>query len=188
MPLLRDRVLETTTSTGTGSINLGGAKTGHRSFSAAFTTGDQVYYTIAGGAEWEVGIGTVTTGAPWTLSRTTVLSSSNANALVNFSAGTKEVFNTAPAYALEGGIQFNPITQTATASQTVFNVIYNVGYIMVFQNGVLLTASDYTAVSGSTVVLNTGATVGDELSFLVWTKTNPNTFPDPISPFLLMGI
>lgn len=97
MPLFKDRVLETTTSIGIGSINLEGAKTGYRSFSTAFISGDIVYYCIAGGSEWEVGIGTVTTGTPWSLSRTVILSSSNSNSIVTFSAGTKDVFCTAPA-------------------------------------------------------------------------------------------
>ncbi len=99
MPKYADRVLETTTSTGTGTINLGGAKVDHRAFSAAFVTTDSVYYCIAGNNsnEWEVGFGTLTSGSPWTLSRATVLASSNSGSLVNFSAGTKDVFCTAPA-------------------------------------------------------------------------------------------
>lgn len=96
MPLVvKDRVMETTSSTGTGTITLGGAVAGYQSFSV-IGNGNTTYYTIAGGTEWEVGLGTYTS-AGTTLSRTTVLESSNGNALVNFSAGTKNVFVTYPA-------------------------------------------------------------------------------------------
>lgn len=93
--VLADRVKETTTSTGTGTITLAGAATGYQSFSV-IGNGNTTYYTISGGSEWEVGIGTYTASGT-TLSRNTVLASSNANALVSFSAGTKEVICTYPA-------------------------------------------------------------------------------------------
>ena len=89
MPLLADRVRETSATTGTGTMTLAGAVTGYQGFNAAFTNGDTVYYVIHYATEWEVGIGTVGTG---TLSRNTVLQSSNGDALVPFSAGTKDVF------------------------------------------------------------------------------------------------
>jgi len=93
--VLADRVQETTTTTGTGTVTLAGAATGFQSF-AAVGNGNSTYYTIAGGAEWEVGIGTYTSSGT-TLSRTTVISSSNSGSLVTFSAGTKNVFVTYPA-------------------------------------------------------------------------------------------
>lgn len=94
--VLADRVKETTTTVGTGTVTLAGASTGFQSF-AAIGNGNTTYYTIAAqvGTEWEVGIGTYTS-AGTTLTRTTVLSSSNAGALVTFSAGTKDVFVTQP--------------------------------------------------------------------------------------------
>jgi len=94
--VLADRVKETTTTTGTGTVTLLGASTGYQSFSA-IGNGNTTYYTIAGqtGSEWEVGIGTYTSSGT-TLSRTTVLSSSNSGSLVSFSAGTKDVFVTQP--------------------------------------------------------------------------------------------
>ena len=94
--VVADRVKETTTTTGTGTVTLLGASTGFQSF-AAVGDGNTTYYTIAGqtGSEWEVGIGTYTSSGT-TLSRTTVLSSSNGGSLVNFSAGTKDVFVTYP--------------------------------------------------------------------------------------------
>jgi hypothetical protein len=93
--VLADRVQETTTTTGTGTVTLAGAVTGFQSF-AAVGNGNSTYYTITGTSEWEVGIGTYTSSGT-TLSRTIVLSSSNSGSLVNFSAGSKNVFVTYPA-------------------------------------------------------------------------------------------
>lgn len=93
---LADRVKDTTTTTGTGTVTLSGtAPSGFQNFSV-IGNGNSTYYTIAGGAEWEVGIGTYTSSGT-TLSRTTVLASSNSGSLVDFSAGTKDVFVTLPA-------------------------------------------------------------------------------------------
>jgi hypothetical protein len=94
--VLADRVQETTTSTGTGSVTLAGAVTGYQSF-AVIGNGNTTFYTIAdqGGSNWEVGVGTYSTTGP-TLARTTVLASSNSGSLVNFTAGTKTVFVTYP--------------------------------------------------------------------------------------------
>ena len=97
MPLnVADRVRETTTTTGTGTITLSGTSpTGYQTFSAV-GNGNTTYYTINAGAQWEVGIGTYTGAGP-SLSRDTVLASSNAGALVDFAAGTKDVFCDYPA-------------------------------------------------------------------------------------------
>ena len=94
--VVADRVQETTTSTGTGTITLAGAVTGFQSF-AAIGNGNTTFYTIADqtGSDWEVGVGTYTSSGT-TLSRDTVLSSSNSGSLVNFGAGTKNVFVTLP--------------------------------------------------------------------------------------------
>jgi hypothetical protein len=105
MPLvIADRVRETTVTTGTGTITLAGAVTGFQSFSV-IGNGNTTYYTIAGQGtnEWEVGIGTYTASGT-TLARTTVLASSNAGALVNFSAGTKDVFVTMPSERIISGV------------------------------------------------------------------------------------
>lgn len=93
--VLADRVLETTTTTGSGTITLAGAKAGYQSFSVV-GNGNTTYYTIAGITEWEVGIGTYTSSGT-TLSRDTVLSSSSGGGKVTFSAGSKDVFVTYPA-------------------------------------------------------------------------------------------
>jgi hypothetical protein len=95
--VVKDRVRETTTTTGTGTVTLGGAATGFQSFSV-IGNGNTTFYTIqlANTNEWEVGIGTYTSSGT-TLSRDTILESSNSGNAVNFSAGTKDVFVTYPA-------------------------------------------------------------------------------------------
>lgn len=93
--VLADRVRDTTTTTGTGTVTLSGtAPTGYQNFSVV-GNGNTTYYTINAGSQWEVGIGTYSSTGP-TLSRDTVLSSSSSGSLVNFSAGTKDVFLTYP--------------------------------------------------------------------------------------------
>ena len=95
--VVKDRVRETTTTTGTGTVTLGGAATGFQSFSV-IGDGNTTFYTIqlSNTNEWEVGIGTYTSSGT-TLSRDTILESSNSGSAVNFSAGTKDVFVTYPA-------------------------------------------------------------------------------------------
>jgi len=95
-----NRVQQTSTTAGTGTLTLSGAVTGYQSFSNAFVTGQTVYYVIwDGGSNWEVGIGTYTTGGT-TLSRDSVLTSSNSNALVNFPGGTLNVWGDMPAQTI----------------------------------------------------------------------------------------
>jgi hypothetical protein len=97
--VINDRVKETSTTTGTGTFNLAGAETGYESFVSGVGTTNTTYYAIELNSEneWEVGIGTVTSGSPDTLSRDTIISSSNSDAAVTFSSGTKNVFCTLPA-------------------------------------------------------------------------------------------
>ena len=97
--VINDRVKETSTTTGTGTLDLAGAVQDFEGFVAGIGTGNTTYYSIvnAGTGEFEVGIGTVTDAATDTLSRDTILSSSNSDAAVNFTAGTKDVFCTQPA-------------------------------------------------------------------------------------------
>jgi hypothetical protein len=98
MPLvIADRVRETTTTTGTGTLTLAGPYNGFQAFSV-IGNGNTTYYAIidAQNGAWEVGIGAYTSAGN-TLSRATVLASSNAGALVNFTAGTKDVILTQPA-------------------------------------------------------------------------------------------
>jgi hypothetical protein len=108
---LANRVRETSTTTGTGNFTLTGPVTGYRSFNASITSGNTLYYTIAvqGGSDWEVGIGTFTATA--TLARTQVVSNSlGTTALINFGAGTKDVFIDLPSeYAVtQADVGTNP--------------------------------------------------------------------------------
>ena len=97
--VINDRVKETSTTTGTGTFSLAGAETGFETFVAGVGDGNTTYYAIShdGTNEWEVGVGTVTDAGTDTLSRDTIISSSNSDAAVNFTAGGKTVFCTLPA-------------------------------------------------------------------------------------------
>ena len=96
--VLNDRVRETSTTTGTGAMALGGAVVGFQTFAAGVGNSNTCYYAISlrGGAEFETGLGTLD-GSSANLTRTTVFQSSNSDSAVSFSAGTKDVFVTLPA-------------------------------------------------------------------------------------------
>ena len=117
--ILNDRVKESTTSTGTGTINLDGATGGFKSFVAGIGTTNRTYYAIVGRTttEFEIGLGTVTDAAPDTLSRDVILSSSNSDAKVSFSAGTKDVFCTLP--SSKEGLPFPSIYGSSSAPQII---------------------------------------------------------------------
>jgi len=118
--VVKDRVQETTTTTGTGTITLAGAVTGFQSFSV-IGNANTTYYTIAAGSQFEVGIGTYTSSGTL-LSRDTILESSNGGSAVDFSAGTKNVFVTYPAErALYTDASSNAIALGTPASATLTN-------------------------------------------------------------------
>lgn len=146
MPLVvKDRVKETTTTTGTGTVTLAGPAAGFQSFSV-IGNGNTTYYAIVGGTEWEVGIGTYSTTGP-TLTRDTVLESSNSGSLVNFSAGTKDVFVTYPAEkSISDGYGTLPVTNGGTGAVT-------------FSSGYLLKGAGTGAITTS-VVYDNGTNVG----------------------------
>ena len=124
--VLKDRVKETSTTAGTGTLTLAGAVSGFQSF-AAVGNGNTTYYAIADSitGDWEVGIGTYTSSGT-TLSRTTVLSSSNGGSLVAFAANPKDVFVTYPseksvyedASNVVNATLFGAITATSAALTT----------------------------------------------------------------------
>jgi hypothetical protein len=126
--VVADRVKQGTATTGTGTVTLSGSLTGYQTFSVV-GDGNTTYYTIvdSNDGSWEVGLGTYTASGT-TLSRDTVLDSSNAGALVDFAAGTKEVFVTYPAekavyenevddVAITGNIYYN--ARTISANKTI---------------------------------------------------------------------
>jgi hypothetical protein len=118
---LKDRVLETANSPGTGTVTLLGASLGYQSFNTALTSGNTTYYTIAdlGGNNWEVGIGTFT--APDQLTRDTILESSGGGSTVNFSSGTQNVFITYPAEKSVNLDASNNVSALGTISSGTWN-------------------------------------------------------------------
>jgi hypothetical protein len=118
--VVKDRVKSSTTTTGTGTITLGAAAIGFQAFSV-IGDGNTTYYTIVDtvNGTWEVGIGTYTSSGT-TLSRDTVLDSSNSGSLVSFAAGSKDVFVAYPAErAVIGGMGYVENAATVTQSSTI---------------------------------------------------------------------
>ena len=94
--VIKDRVKETTTTTGTGTYTLAGAVSGFETFTANLSNSDTTYYVCTDNTDFEVGLGTFTSSGT-TLARTTILASSNSNNEVNWSSGTRTIFMTYPA-------------------------------------------------------------------------------------------
>jgi len=187
---LKDRVLETASAPGTGTVTLLGASLGYQSFNTALTSGNTTYYAIAdlGGANWEVGIGTFT--SPDQLARNTILESSNSGSIVNFSSGTQNVFITYPAEKsvnLDASGNVSPLgtiasgTWNATAITTTYGgtglTSYTAGDLPYYSTGTALTklaigTNGYILTSNGTAptwAVNTAATADDAyfLSFMM---------------------
>ena len=148
--VLNDRVKETSTSTGTGTINLAGAEIGFETFVAGVGSTNNTFYCIShdGTAEFEVGIGTVTDATPDTLSRDTIISSSNSDNIVDFTAGTKTVFCTYPAKRAPSA-SMTATTYVTTHSSTISDV-------QTMDSGVLagpVTVSGTVTVTGNLVII-----------------------------------
>jgi hypothetical protein len=151
--VVNDRVKESTAVVGTGTATLLGAALGFQSF-AVVGNGNTTYYCIAdqGGANWEVGLGTYALSGT-TLARTTVLSSSNAGALVSFPAGTKDVFCTYPSE--------RSVHQDQTLTAYVPQVAASNG--LVLNNKTVSTSytlpTGYNAMSVGAVTINSGVVI-----------------------------
>ena len=149
--VLNDRVKQTSTSTGTGTINLSAtAETGFETFVAGIGNTNSTFYAISndGTAEFEVGIGTVTDAGTDTLSRTTIISSSNSDNLVNFQTGTKTVFCTYPAKRAPSA-SMTATTYVTTHASTISDV-------QTMDSGVLagpVTVSGTVTVTGNLVII-----------------------------------
>ena len=170
--VLKDRVKETTTTTGTGSFALAGAVTGYDSF-GQIGTGNTTYYAVYldGGSEWEVGIGTYT--APSTLSRDTILASSNSGSVVTFSAGQKTIWCDYPAgkaaFQNASGVVNAP---TFTASTAVKSPYFDA----------TTSAGGALRNSGGTNQIQWGAGGGNNVSIDVSTNLNGANAQIDISP------
>ena len=175
MVKLVNRAKMTTATTGTGTLTLGSAVDGFQTFAAAgVSNGDTVRYCIEDGtSSFELGSG-VFTASGTTLTRVVSESSNSGNA-INLS-GDAIVFITAIAADLQP-TTFTTTVFTATANQTTFSVSYTVGFVEVFLNGSKLSAADFTATNGTSVVLTSGATVGDTVDVVAFaTQTVANVY------------
>lgn len=132
---LGDRVVETTDVTGTGSASLLGAQTNYQAFSAVLTAGDQTYYTIVDNTnnEWEVGIGTYSVGS---LSRDTVLESSNGNLKVYFGSGVKDIWIDLPSEGVVQGPASASNNNLVVFDGTTGKILKDAGYAVGAANGV----------------------------------------------------
>jgi hypothetical protein len=144
--VFKDRVKETTSTTGTGSFTLAGAEQGFQSF-AAVGDGEQTYYAVADPVtgDFEVGLGTYSTTGP-TLSRDEVFSSSNSGSLVNFGAGDKEIFVTYPAGKAVSGSEGLIINSSTINQEFEIPAGYNA-----------LSAGPITVEDGVDITVSTGA-------------------------------
>lgn len=177
--ILKDRVKETSTTAGTGTVDLDGASAGFEGFVSAVGDTNLCYYAIqdADGSAWEVGVGTVTDASPDTLSRDTVLESSNSDSLVALSAGTHSVFLTYPAgksvyrnlndqVVLTGsGLIFSDSTVQTTAGlasgDNISSLVNDSGYINTYsETGTLQTVTDNGSVTTNVITANGFSTTG----------------------------
>ena len=159
MPALADRVKESTTTTGDGTLTLDGAATGFQTFSGAFGNSVSVYYVISGGSEWEVGIGTTGAG---TLSRDTVLQSSNADAKVVFSAGTKDVFCS---YVADRAVTtVDAATLTNKTISGASNTLSNIGNAALTNSSVTVNGTAIALGASGTVTAAAGTLTGATLA------------------------
>jgi len=148
--VIADRVRETSTTTGTGTLTLDGAVSGYQTFSSAIGNSNTCYYTITLGVDWEIGIGTVSAG---TLARTTVLKSSNAGSAVNFGAGTKDVFATYPGdKAVDTDLVQTLTNKTISTDSNTINGIAASSFVLSNASGVIDGAAAQKAIPSGTVV------------------------------------
>jgi hypothetical protein len=134
--MFADRIKETTATTGTGSYSLAGAVAGFQTFVAGVGSGNSVHYVVENGTDWEIGVGTVTDATPDTLTRTTIIASSNANAAVNWTTGGKTIFCTPPARNLDiATARHNFNATTAPTGSDDNSLGYGMGSLWVDQVG-----------------------------------------------------
>jgi len=148
--IVKDRVKETTTTTGTGTVTLAGASAGFQSF-AAIGDGNTTYYAITSGNDYEVGLGTYTASGT-TLSRDTILESSNAGSAITLS-GTSDVFCTYPAE--KAVVQDSDNTGIAPQIGASNGIVLNSDTVATS----FTFPTDYNGISASPITVNSGITV-----------------------------
>lgn len=170
--VIKDRVKETTTTTGTGALTLAGAMTGFRSFSSVSSTNDTMYYGLQAvdgsgnpTGDWEVGLGTYS--GTNTLTRTTVLDSSNAGSAVSLAAGTKQVWIDIAAVDYKNTSRGPAFGAYATATQSLPD---NTATKLTFDTEEFDTANVFSSSRFTPNVfgyyqLNAGATLGGAASY-----------------------
>ena len=168
--VLKDRVKETTTTTGTGTYTLAGAVTGFEAFSSVGNS-NTTYYACTDGTDFEVGIGTYTSSGT-TLARTTILQSSNSDSAVSWSSGTKTIFCAQPAEkavfldASGNIIAANGSALTAlNASNLASGTVANARLDQQLQDvaGLAVTDGNFIVGDGSNFVAESGATARTSL-------------------------
>ena len=166
---IADRVRETTTTTGTGTINLGGAVTNFETFAANLSNSDTTYYAIVDNTngDFEVGLGTFSTGSPNTLARTTPIASSNSNSAVNFGSGTKDVFITLPASKnffkdasgnINENLVFGDSTELRFGASTDLKILHTGSVNQIVGDG-----SNFVLESGATARASLGVAIGSDV-------------------------
>ena len=148
--IVKDRVKETTTTTGTGTVTLAGASTGFQSF-AAIGNGNTTYYAITSGNNYEVGLGTYTASGT-TLSRSTILESSNSGSAITLS-GTSDVFCTYPAE--KAVVQDSDNTGIAPQLGASNGIVLNSDTVATS----FTFPTNYNGISASPITVNSGVTV-----------------------------
>ena len=164
--VVADRVQETCAAPGTGVVTLLGASNGYQSFSSGIGANNTTYYTIVdqSGTNWEVGLGTVgATGL--TLTRTTVLSSSNSGSLVNFSAGIQNVWGDYPA----GKAVYKDSIGTVTVPQLATNSTTSTTPVLSFNasNSGFAAGASILGSYLQTVLQNKSGTAGASTNYVV---------------------
>tara|TARA_R100000654_G_scaffold59390_1_gene86130 strand:+ start:1155 stop:2312 length:1158 start_codon:yes stop_codon:yes gene_type:complete len=168
--VLKDRVKETTTTTGTGTYTLAGAVTGFEAFSVIGNS-NTTFYCCTDGSDFEIGVGTYTSSGT-TLARTTILQSSNSDSAVSWSSGTRTIFCTLPAEKMSfldasgnlvaaNGSALTALNASNLASGTVANA--RLDQQLQDVAGLAVTDSGFIVGDGSNFVLETGATVRTSL-------------------------
>ncbi len=169
--VLKDRVKETTTTTGTGTYTLAGAVTGFEAFSVIGNS-NTTFYCCTDGSDFEIGVGTYTSSGT-TLARTTILQSSNSDSAVSWSSGTRTIFCTLPAEKMSfldasgnlvaaNGSALTALNASNLASGTVANARLDqqlqdvAGLAVTDGNFIVGDGSNFVAESGSTARTSLG--------------------------------